>query len=228
MAWFPLAVIALVVLRLGAQLALEALNRGEARRHSARRPPALAEVMDEATYAKSVDYTLAKSRFASVETVYDVAVLLMLLFSGALPWLWTRFDAFAPGFTEEEERAKNDVLAPDRAAPRAAKPLAFGKDFKAALAAGEREHKRVFVDFQTTWCGPCRQMEALVYSSAPIVDAAKDLIAVALDGDEERDLVKRFGVSGYPTMILFDPAGSELRRAVGYRSIQELLEFLKP
>ena len=97
MAWFPLAVIALVVLRLGAQLALEALNRGEARRHSARRPPALAEVMDEATYAKSVDYTLAKSRFASVETVYDVAVLLMLLFSGALPWLWTRFDAFAPG-----------------------------------------------------------------------------------------------------------------------------------
>ncbi len=97
MDWFPLAVVMLVILRLLAQLVLEALNRSEARRHAAQRPPALAGVMDEATYAKSVDYTLAKSRFASVETVYDVAVLLVLLFSGALPWLWTRFNALAPG-----------------------------------------------------------------------------------------------------------------------------------
>jgi STE24 endopeptidase len=44
-----------------------------------------------------VDYTQAKSRFASVEFVFDVAILLVLLFSGVLPWLWQRFDALAPG-----------------------------------------------------------------------------------------------------------------------------------
>jgi STE24 endopeptidase len=97
MDWLPLTVIGLVILRLAAQLGLEALNRAEVRRHATRRPAALADVMDEATYAKSVDYTLAKSRFSSLETVYEVAVLLVLLFSGALPWLWARFDSLAPG-----------------------------------------------------------------------------------------------------------------------------------
>jgi STE24 endopeptidase len=85
------------MVRLSAQLALEAMNRAEARRHAGQRPAALLDVMDEATYAKSVQYTLAKSRFASLETVFEGAVLLVVLFSGALPWLWVNFSAFAPG-----------------------------------------------------------------------------------------------------------------------------------
>ena len=44
MVWLPPVVIALVILRLGAQLALEALNRAEARRHAGQRPAALAVV----------------------------------------------------------------------------------------------------------------------------------------------------------------------------------------
>jgi STE24 endopeptidase len=97
MDWLPTAVVVLVILRLAAQLALEALNRGEVRRHANRRPAALVDVMDEATYAKAVQYTLAKSRFGTVETIFEVAVLLVLLFSGALPWLWVKFDSLAPG-----------------------------------------------------------------------------------------------------------------------------------
>jgi STE24 endopeptidase len=97
MAWLPSVVVALVLLRLGAQLALEVLNRAEVRRHAGHRPAAVADVMDEATYAKSVDYTLAKSRFGSFETVYDVVILCVVLFSGALPWLWAKFNALAPG-----------------------------------------------------------------------------------------------------------------------------------
>ena len=97
MDWLLPSVVALIGLRLVAQLALEALNRGEVRRHAGARPAALADVMDDATYAKSVDYTLAKSRFASVETVWEVIVLGAALFSGALPWLWAKFNALAPG-----------------------------------------------------------------------------------------------------------------------------------
>jgi STE24 endopeptidase len=97
MAWLLPSVVTLIVLRLIAQLALEALNRGESRRHAGARPAALAGVMDDATFAKSVDYTLAKSRFSSVETVWEVAVLLVVLFSGVLPWLWMKFDGLAPG-----------------------------------------------------------------------------------------------------------------------------------
>ncbi len=97
MEWLPAVVVALVILRLVAQLALEALNRGEVRRNAGPRPAALVDVMDEATYAKAVDYTLAKSRFGTVETIFEVVILLGLLFSGALPWLWVKFNGLAPG-----------------------------------------------------------------------------------------------------------------------------------
>ncbi|MES1167959.1 MAG: M48 family peptidase, partial [Oleiharenicola lentus] len=62
MHWLPLTVIGLMIARLVAQLVLEALNRTEVRRHTGALPPALAGVMDEATFAKAADYTLAKSR----------------------------------------------------------------------------------------------------------------------------------------------------------------------
>ena len=97
MVWLLPAVVILIIARLIAQLALEALNRAEARRHAGARPTALAGVMDDATYAKSVDYTLAKSLFSSVEAVWEVMVLPAVLFGGLLPWLWTKFNGLAPG-----------------------------------------------------------------------------------------------------------------------------------
>ena len=97
MDWLPTAVVALVILRLVAQLALEALNRGEVRRNASQRPAAFVDVMDAASYAKAVQYTLAKSWFSTLETIFEVVILFALLFSGALPWLWLKFNALSPG-----------------------------------------------------------------------------------------------------------------------------------
>lgn len=97
MSWPLQVVLALLVLRLTAQLGLEALNRAETRRHAGRLPAGLAGVMDEPTYARAAQYTLAKSRFASWELVYDAAVLAIAVGSGVLPWLWARIDGWAPG-----------------------------------------------------------------------------------------------------------------------------------
>ena len=97
MYWLPLAVVVLLFARLAVQLALEALNRAETRLHAGVLPGAFVGLMDDATYAKSADYTQAKSRFASFELVFDAAVLSVVLFSGALPWLWQHFDALSPG-----------------------------------------------------------------------------------------------------------------------------------
>jgi len=99
MDWLPGCVVALVLLRLLAELALEALNRAEVRRNAERCPASMEGVMDRETYARSVQYTLAKGRLGCVEAVYDAAVLLALVFSGVLPWLWARFSALAPGAT---------------------------------------------------------------------------------------------------------------------------------
>lgn len=135
---------------------------------------------------------------------------------------------FDPGVTEAEEKAAVAARgAADRDAPRAEAPLAFRHDVDVALAEAKAKNQRIFLDFETTWCGPCKQMDAVVYPSKAVVDAAAGLICVKVDGDERRDLVKRFDVQAYPTLLIVAPDGSVAKRAVGYQSVAKTAAFLK-
>ncbi|WP_309713207.1 thioredoxin family protein [Armatimonas sp.] len=137
-----------------------------------------------------------------------------------------RFERFDPGITEAEETGKRDIFREDKAAPKAATPVAFLHNFEEAAALAKKTGKRLFVDFETTWCGPCKSMDSLVYSQLAVVEAAQNVVRVKVDGDLRRDLTKKLSVAAYPTMILLDSSGKELRRAVGYQRGTQLVEFL--
>jgi STE24 endopeptidase len=79
---------ALIGLRLAGELLLAALNRAEVRRHASAPPPAVAAIMDRETYAKSVAYTLEKSRFGTLTEIFDTLVLALVIFGGVLPLLF--------------------------------------------------------------------------------------------------------------------------------------------
>jgi STE24 endopeptidase len=87
----------LIAMRLAAELWLNALNRREVLRHALAAPPPVAAIMDATTYEKAVAYTLSKNRFARWMLVFDAGLLALVVFSGALPWLFSRVDAWAPG-----------------------------------------------------------------------------------------------------------------------------------
>jgi STE24 endopeptidase len=54
--------------------------------------------MDQATYAKSVAYTLEKSRFGMLTEIFDTLVLALVIFGGVLPYLFAYVAAWgAPG-----------------------------------------------------------------------------------------------------------------------------------
>lgn len=82
-AWWT--ILGLLLLRAGAQFWLEILNRRHVAAHGKSIPQAYAGVMDEATYGKSVDYTLAKSKLEQVELIWDTVTLVAVLWSGILP-----------------------------------------------------------------------------------------------------------------------------------------------
>lgn len=131
-----------------------------------------------------------------------------------------------PGITRDAEVEARDRLAVDRRAARSGPAVNFSRDFAAAKAEARAKGKRLFIDFETTWCGPCHQMDQFVYNADLVVAAASDLIAVKVDGDDARDLVKQFNVAAYPTMILLDATGKELARNVGYIGVKETAAFL--
>jgi thioredoxin 1 len=108
-----------------------------------------------------------------------------------------------------------------RAGKETAMAIAFtANNFKSeVLASG----KPVLVDFWAPWCAPCTMI-------APVVEKlSRDLAASHVIGkvniDEHPILAEAFGVTGIPTMILFQD-GQEVRRISGFRSEPQLREFL--
>jgi STE24 endopeptidase len=91
----PFAIIALVLIltRVIAELWLNRLNQCHVRAHANEVPIAFRGVIDEATYRRSIDYTLAKSRFGEIAGMFDAVALIAVVFSGVLPWAFERFTA---------------------------------------------------------------------------------------------------------------------------------------
>jgi len=89
----PFAIIALILIlaRLVTELWLSRLNQCHVRAHRNEVPPAFRGAMDESTYRRSIDYTMAKSRFGNIVNVFDAVVLIAVLFSGLLPWAFGKF-----------------------------------------------------------------------------------------------------------------------------------------
>jgi len=78
-------VLVLILAKWAAQVWLERLNQRHVLAHASAVPEAFKGIVGEATYAKSVQYTLAKGRLDQIETTYAAAVFLAVLFSGVLP-----------------------------------------------------------------------------------------------------------------------------------------------
>ncbi len=90
---FAIIALALILARAVTELWLSRLNQCHVRTHRNEVPPVFRGVMDESTYRRSIDYTLARSRFGNIVNVFDAAVLVAVLFSGLLPWAFERFSA---------------------------------------------------------------------------------------------------------------------------------------
>ncbi|GLW09074.1 thioredoxin [Microtetraspora sp. NBRC 13810] len=86
-----------------------------------------------------------------------------------------------------------------------------------------RSDKPVLVDFWADWCPPCKMI-------APILEEIEsehgDRLTVGkLDGDEHTEIVTRYGVMGFPTLILFRD-GEPVRQIVGAKPKRLLLSDL--
>ena len=88
---FAIIALALILSRAFAELWLSRLNQWHVQAHADAVPPALREMVNEPTYRRSIDYTLAKSRFGEIVTLFDAVLLIGVLFSGVLPWAFGWF-----------------------------------------------------------------------------------------------------------------------------------------
>jgi thioredoxin-like negative regulator of GroEL len=87
----------------------------------------------------------------------------------------------------------------------------------AAFARAKAETKPVFVYWGAKWCPPCNQVKATLFNRQDFIERSRAFVPVYIDGDSPgaQKLGSRFKVSGYPTMVLFNPQGTEVTRLPG-------------
>mmetsp|Transcript_14844 Transcript_14844/g.27836 ORF Transcript_14844/g.27836 Transcript_14844/m.27836 type:complete len:200 (+) Transcript_14844:40-639(+) len=84
----------------------------------------------------------------------------------------------------------------------------------------------IFVKFFAPWCTHCKNMAKDFHKVAqePLPDGIR---VGRVDSTKNPALNKRFGISGYPTLLMLNDEGKDIRSYSGDRSFSSLLEFAK-
>ena len=108
-----------------------------------------------------------------------------------------------------------------------AQSIDWRKDLKKAARESEIYGKPVLLYLSTDWCHFCRKMEGETFADSEVgAKVSSDLIAVRLDGEKHRSIVRKFGVRGFPMSIVLDSRMKVLAEIRGYRQIPQFLGCL--
>lgn len=110
-----------------------------------------------------------------------------------------------------------------------------------AEQAAQKENKPIFVDFTgSDWCVWCKKLNSEVFTQDAFINyAKKNLILVKIDFPENipqsastkyynQQLAQRFGVQGFPTVILLSSSGTTIAQT-GYQpgGAENYVQYLK-
>ncbi len=111
-------------------------------------------------------------------------------------------------------------------------PKGWSEDFEAAKTLAEKNGKLILLAFSgSDWCGWCVKMEKEIYSDKTFISGAKKKflllmidsprdksILSAIAQKQNRGLVQKYRVRGFPTTLIVDAKGEEVHRFGGYQS----------
>ena len=102
--------------------------------------------------------------------------------------------------------------------------------FEEAFNKAKKNGKLLFVDCYTSWCGPCKILAKEVFTDNEVADYFNEyFISFKVDCEkgEGSELSKRFGVSGYPTLLFINEKGEIINKIVGASRQPQFLESVK-
>lgn len=106
----------------------------------------------------------------------------------------------------------------------------FEGTFKQALLEAKDLKRPIFLDVYATWCGPCKQLKKTTFKDEAVGNYFNaNFINVAIDGEtpEGQELIRKYNIRAYPSLLIVDSSGEVKTRTVGFLEPHILINFGK-
>jgi thiol:disulfide interchange protein len=103
-------------------------------------------------------------------------------------------------------------------------------DWNKALAEAKKQHKLIFLDAYTSWCGPCKLLKKNTFSDKAAGEFFnKNYVNVAIDMEKGFGpaLLEKYGVNAFPTLLIIDENGNKVSFTRGFIPAEVLIAFGK-
>ncbi len=89
--------------------------------------------------------------------------------------------------------------------------------FDEAKQAAAKENKLLFIDFFTTWCGPCKLLDQTTFADEGVQRWLREkTVALKVDAEKNIALAEKFNVDSYPTLVFLKSDATPFERLTGY------------
>lgn len=89
-------------------------------------------------------------------------------------------------------------------------------DLDEAEQVAKATNRKLFVDFDATWCGPCHMLHDQVLMTDDFNKLSKYFVFVEIDVDAQPTVAANYQVNAMPTQMILDASGTMIDKLVGY------------
>jgi thiol:disulfide interchange protein len=128
------------------------------------------------------------------------------------------------------------LFAPAPSAAQDEETLVSWNHLQSADIVARTQHKLILYDFSAAWCGPCHQLDRVVFEdveSARRINARFVAVRVVdrlqeegANSKEVEALQRQYAVSAFPTLVVADADGHQRGKMVGFSDKKSVDDFL--
>lgn len=93
-------------------------------------------------------------------------------------------------------------------------PGFFQGNIKTLFQTAKEKNQLILIDFYTTWCVPCKKLEANVLRHPDFLPYTEKIVMYSMDAEKGEGiaLADKYNVNGYPTLLVLNSDGVEIEK----------------
>ncbi len=105
--------------------------------------------------------------------------------------------------------------------------ILWSTNIEDALQRAAASGQPVLLEFTADWCKFCQKMEKNTFTNTHVSERiSRDFVAVRVDADQNKDLVKDLGIKGLPAILIVSPDLKVIERISGFQTPEALIPKL--